>query len=58
MMAGKVDEAKGRTKRAAGEVTGNQNLKNRGSVDKAAAGIKRRVQKTAQKTKRGMRRSA
>ena len=58
MMAGKLDEAKGRTKRAAGEITGNRNLKNRGSVDKGAGRAKRRIGKAAQKTKKGMRRSA
>jgi uncharacterized protein YjbJ (UPF0337 family) len=56
-MAGKVDKAKGRAKRAAGEVTGNQNLKNRGSVDKGAGRIKDAASKAAEKTKKGMRRS-
>jgi uncharacterized protein YjbJ (UPF0337 family) len=57
-MAGKVDKAKGRTKRAAGEVTGNQNLKNRGSVDKGTGRAKAGISKAAEKTKKGMRRSA
>jgi uncharacterized protein YjbJ (UPF0337 family) len=57
-MAGKVDKAKGRAKRALGEVTGNQNLKNRGSVDKGVGRAKSGVSKTAKKTKKGMRRSA
>ena len=57
-MAGKLDKAKGRAKRAVGELTGNQNLKNRGSVDKGSGRVKRGTQKAADKTKKGMRRSA
>ena len=56
-MAGKVDKAKGRAKRAAGEVTGNQNLKDRGSVDKGAGRVKSGAAKAAKKTKKGMRRA-
>ena len=56
-MAGKVDKAKGRAKRAAGEVTGNQSLKNRGSVDKGAGRVKDATSKAAEKTKKGIRRS-
>jgi len=56
-MAGKVDKAKGRAKRAAGEVTGNQSLKNRGSVDKGAGRVKEAAGKAAEKTKKGIRRS-
>jgi uncharacterized protein YjbJ (UPF0337 family) len=57
-MAGKVDKAKGRAKRAVGEVTGNQNLRNRGSVDKGTGRAKSGVSKAAKKTKKGMRRTA
>ena len=32
-MGAKTDEMKGRAKRAAGEMTGNQKLKDEGSVD-------------------------
>jgi uncharacterized protein YjbJ (UPF0337 family) len=56
-MAGKIDKAKGRAKRAAGEVTGNQNLKNRGSVDKGTGRVKGATSKAAEKTKKGIRRS-
>jgi uncharacterized protein YjbJ (UPF0337 family) len=56
-MAGKTDKAKGRAKRAAGEVTGNQSLKDRGTVDKAAGRVKSGVSKAAGKTKKGMRRT-
>ena len=57
-MAEKIDEAKGRAKKAAGEVTGNQSLKDRGRVDKASASAKRGVGKTAKKAKKGIRRSS
>ena len=57
-MAGKVDKAKGRAKRAVGEVTGDQDLKNRGSVDKGAGRVKSGVSKAAEKTKKGMRRTS
>jgi uncharacterized protein YjbJ (UPF0337 family) len=57
-MAGKLDKAKGRAKRAVGEVTGDQNLKNRGSVDKGAGRVKSAASKAASKTKKGMRRTA
>jgi uncharacterized protein YjbJ (UPF0337 family) len=56
-MAGKVDKAKGRAKRAAGEVTGSQSLKNRGSVDKGVGRAKSGISKSAKKAKRGIRRS-
>jgi len=44
-MAGKLDIAKGRAKKAVGELTGNQRLKNEGMVDKAAGKIKQGVDK-------------
>jgi uncharacterized protein YjbJ (UPF0337 family) len=56
-MAGKVDKAKGRAKRAVGELTGDQNLKNRGSVDKGAGRVKSGANKAAGKAKKGMRRT-
>jgi uncharacterized protein YjbJ (UPF0337 family) len=39
-MAGKVDQAKGRVKEAAGVLTGNQRLKQEGKMDQAAGKIK------------------
>jgi len=39
---GRVNEAKGSIKEAAGRVTGNQDMQDRGTVDKAAG----KVQKT------------
>lgn len=44
-MDGKLDEAKGRVKKAVGELTGNQKLKNEGTLDKAAGKIKQGVDK-------------
>jgi uncharacterized protein YjbJ (UPF0337 family) len=43
----KMDEAKGRAKRAAGELTGDDGMKREGSVDKAAGKAKRAVDKGA-----------
>ena len=39
-MAGNADEAKGRVKEAAGALTGNDDLKREGKVDKASGKIK------------------
>jgi uncharacterized protein YjbJ (UPF0337 family) len=45
MSDGKYDEAKGRLKKAAGEITGNEKLKAEGTVDKAAGKVKQGVDK-------------
>jgi uncharacterized protein YjbJ (UPF0337 family) len=39
-MAGEADEAKGRIKEAAGDLTGDRDLKNEGKADKAGGKIK------------------
>ena len=39
-MAGEMDEAKGRIKQAAGDLTDNDDLKNEGKVDEAAGKAK------------------
>ena len=57
-MAGKVDEAKGRAKKAAGELTNNQSLKDRGRVDRASGKVKRGAGKAAGKAKRGLRKAS
>ena len=54
-MAGEVDKIKGRIKKAAGELTGNQKLKDEGSVDEAAGNIKDVVSKATDKIKRALR---
>jgi uncharacterized protein YjbJ (UPF0337 family) len=50
-MAGEMDEAKGRVKEAAGSLTGDQNLKNEGKVDKATGKVKDAVDTVADKVK-------
>jgi uncharacterized protein YjbJ (UPF0337 family) len=46
-----IDEAKGRAKRAVGELTGDDDLKREGSVDKAAGKVKDAVDRVADKAK-------
>jgi uncharacterized protein YjbJ (UPF0337 family) len=48
---GKVDEAKGRLKEAAGDLTGDQSLKNEGRVDRASGSIKNKIGDAADKIK-------
>ncbi|HWK16320.1 MAG TPA: CsbD family protein [Solirubrobacteraceae bacterium] len=40
---GKIDEAKGRAKQAAGDLTDNDSLKDEGRVDRAAGSVKDKV---------------
>jgi uncharacterized protein YjbJ (UPF0337 family) len=47
-----VDEAKGRIKRAAGELTGNEEKKREGTVDKTAGKAKDAVDRAADSVKR------
>ena len=47
-----IDEAKGRAKRAAGELTDDDEMKREGSVDKAAGKAKDAVDKAADSVKR------
>ena len=46
-----VDEAKGRTKEAAGALTGDNRLKNEGKGDQAKASVKDTVDKAAHKAR-------
>lgn len=48
---GTVDDAKGRVKEAAGDITGDKSLKNEGKVDKASGKAKDAVGDTADKLK-------
>jgi uncharacterized protein YjbJ (UPF0337 family) len=48
---GKLDDAKGRLKEAAGDVTGNQKLKDEGRVDRATGTVKDKVGDAADKVK-------
>lgn len=56
-MSGGVDKARGRAKKAAGEVTGDRSLKQEGRVDKASGSVKRGVNKVAGAFRRDARRS-
>jgi uncharacterized protein YjbJ (UPF0337 family) len=46
-----MDDAKGRVKEAAGDLTGDQDLKNEGKVDKASGAVKDKVGDAADKVK-------
>ena len=54
-MAGKTDQIKGRIKKAAGELTGNQKLKDEGAIDEAAGKIIEFTSKATDKIKRALR---
>jgi uncharacterized protein YjbJ (UPF0337 family) len=51
MSTGKTDKAKGRIKEAAGDLTGDQQLKDEGKVDRAAGKVKKGVGDAADKVK-------
>ena len=57
-MSGKVDKAKGRAKKAAGELAGDQSLKNRGRTDRAKGKVKKGADEAAKRTKRGIKRAS
>lgn len=46
-----TDDAKGRLKEAAGDVTGDEDMKNEGKVDKAVGGVRDAVDSAADKVK-------
>ena len=48
---GKIDEAKGRVKEAGGDLTGDQDMKNEGKVDRAAGTVKDKADDVADKAK-------
>jgi uncharacterized protein YjbJ (UPF0337 family) len=52
---GNAEEAKGRTKQAAGVMTGDKDLEREGKVDRAAGKVKKTVDKAADKAKDAMR---
>ncbi len=56
MSDGTTDEAKGRTKEALGDLTGNQELKDEGKVDRASGKVKDAVGGAAAKFKQLLRR--
>jgi uncharacterized protein YjbJ (UPF0337 family) len=50
-VGGKADENKGRVKKAAGELTGDDKLKREGDVDKTGGKVKQATDKIADKAK-------
>lgn len=50
-----MDEAKGRLKKAGGELTGNKDLKREGDVDKASGKVKKVTEKVADKARDAVR---
>jgi uncharacterized protein YjbJ (UPF0337 family) len=46
-----MDEAKGRTKEAAGDLTDDEKLKREGKVDRAVSSVKEKVDDVADKVK-------
>jgi len=48
-MSGTADKVKGRVEEAAGVLTNDRNLKNRGKVDQAAGNVKDAIGKTIDK---------
>ena len=51
MSDGSIDEAKGRVKEAAGDLTGDEELKSEGKVDRASGKVKDAVGGLADKAK-------
>ncbi len=51
MSGGKVEKGKGRVKEAAGDLSGDQSLKNEGKVDRASGSVKDGVGDAADKVK-------
>jgi uncharacterized protein YjbJ (UPF0337 family) len=50
-MAGKIDQAKGRVKKAVGELTDNEELKREGDIDKVSGKVKAATEKVADKAR-------
>jgi len=50
-MGGRIDEAKGRTKEAAGDLTDDEKLKREGKIDRALSSVKDKVDDVADKIK-------
>ena len=54
-MSGKTDIAKGRIKEAAGVLTGNDKLRNKGKTDQAVGQVKQVVEKVIDKAAKQLR---
>jgi uncharacterized protein YjbJ (UPF0337 family) len=50
-MTERIDEAKGRTKQAAGDLTDDEKLKREGKIDRATSTVKDKVDDIADKVK-------
>jgi uncharacterized protein YjbJ (UPF0337 family) len=50
-MSKRIDEAKGRTKQAAGDLTDDEKLKREGKIDRAVSTVKEKVDNAADKVK-------
>jgi len=50
-MAGKVDQAKGRIKKAVAELTDDEDLKREGQIDEASGKVKKATEKVADKAR-------
>ena len=53
-MGEKMDEAKGRAKQAAGDLTGDKDLEREGKLDQAGATVKEKTGKAVDKTKEAL----
>ena len=53
-MGEKTDEAKGRVKEAAGDLTGNEDLECEGKMDQAGATVKKKTGEAVDKTKEAL----
>ena len=54
-MAGAVDKAKGRVKKAVGELAGNEDLKREGEIDQVSGKVKDMTEKIADKARQVVR---
>jgi len=54
-MAGKVDQTKGRIKKAVAELTDNEDLKREGQIDETSGKIKEATEKVANKARGAVR---
>jgi uncharacterized protein YjbJ (UPF0337 family) len=50
-MGDNIDEAKGRAKEAAGDITNDDDLKREGKVDRGVSGVKEKLDDAADKVK-------
>jgi uncharacterized protein YjbJ (UPF0337 family) len=57
-MSGRLDEASGRAKKAAGDLADDQSRKGRGRIDRLRGRLKTGIDKASRKTKRGIRRGS